>query len=344
MEKYASLRKKNTGSALWVTIAVLVILECCAVSMLFAQIVTFSSVQKRNYISLTQPSENTKLEISTKAKKAAPTLAPQALTSVTKGLKTSGAGMLHSTGSYAFTTDEIKGEIDKFTVYDENTVWSTHTDIEIFKIKYDNNGDLIYTVNSDVNDDGTQDKVFAPGTGNTYSFTLKNDLDNTSIPGIKGKSLDYTVYVDAWFEGTDYIIPIEAKMYDNEKYLLGSADEWRPVLELDPIEDSGVLSAGKIHDYYLEWQWPFERFDGEGLDANDAYDTMLGNLAASGEELELHIRIYTVAEVTEDEGGDNPPPTGDRGLVPVLAVLAVAVLVIIILLIVEKRKSREEEE
>ena len=340
MEKYASLRKKNTGSALWVTIAVLVILECCAVSMLFAQIVTFSSVQKRNYISLTQPSENTKLEISTKAKKAAPTLAPQALTSVTKGLKTSGAGMLHSTGSYAFTTDEIKGEIDKFTVYDENTVWSTHTDIEIFKIKYDNNGDLVYTVNSFNN----TDKVFAPGTGNTYSFTLKNDLDNTSIPGIKGKSLDYTVYVDAWFEGTDYIIPIEAKMYDNDKYLLGSADEWRPVLELDPIEDSGVLSAGKIHDYYLQWQWPFERFDGEGLDANDQFDTMLGNLAASGEELELHIRIYTVAEVTEDEGGDNPPPTGDRGLVPVLAVLAVAVLVIIILLIVEKRKSREEEE
>ena len=339
MEKYASLRKRNTGSALWVTIAVLVILECCAVSMLFAQIVTFSSVPKRNYISLTKASENTKVEISTKAKMAVPTLAP-----VSKGLRTTGASLLHSTGSYAFTTDEIKGEIDKFTVYDENTVWSTHTDIEIFKIKYDNNGDLIYTVNSDVNDDGTQDKVFAPGTGNTYSFTLKNDLDNTSIPGIKGKSLDYTVYVDAWFEGTDYIIPIEAKMYDNDKYLLGSADEWRPVLELDPIEDSGVLSAGKIHDYYLQWQWPFERTDGDGLDANDQFDTMLGNLAASGEELELHIRIYTVAEVTEDEGGDNPPPTGDRGLVPVLAVLAVAVLVIIILLIVEKRKKERPEE
>ena len=71
---------------------------------------------------------------------------------------------------------------------------------------------------------------------------------------------------------------------------------------------------------------------------------MLGNLAASGEELELHIRIYTMAEVTEDEGGDNPPPTGDRGLVPVLAVLAVAVLVIIILLIVEKRKKERPEE
>ena len=61
MEKYASLRKRNTGSALWVTIVVLVILECCAVSMLFAQIVTFSSMPKRNYISLTQPSENTKV-------------------------------------------------------------------------------------------------------------------------------------------------------------------------------------------------------------------------------------------------------------------------------------------
>ena len=303
-------------------IAILIVLEFCAISMLFAQLVAYTSVQKRNYISLTEESEHTKVEITRRTEASVResmsplTSKPRVQGMTLAALKAGKPGLLTSGKA-------------SFKVYDENTVWSTHTDVEIFKIHYEN-GEMKTTVNSFNN----KDKLLAPGTENTYSFTLKNDGEI---------SLDYRLEVDAYFKNTEYVLPIEAKMFDyTGKYLCGSESEWRPVLELDPIEDTGVLAAGKIADYTLQWQWPFERFDGDGLDANDEFDTMLGNLAADGESLELHIIIRTVAEADDDPhhpGGEDNPRTGEFGYIPVLAVTAVAALVVIIILASGKRKK-----
>ena len=325
MNEYASLKQnKKTGSLLWVTIAILIVLEFCAVAMLGAQIMTYTSIPQRNYISLTEASEHTQLEVRRKTE-AAVHDAVSPLAQAKTGAAPAAVGPVAA----AVIAGAVTGT--GFSVYDKDVVWSTHTDVEIFKIAYDNNGDLVYTVNSFNN----KDKVIAPGTENTYWFTLKND---NSI------ALDYKLYVDAYFQNTDYIIPVEAKMFDyTGTYLCGSADEWRPVLELDPIETTGVLGAGKIADYTLQWQWPFERTDGDGLDANDEFDTMLGNLAADGESLELHIIIYTEAECDEEPdttGGENPPQTGEFEYIPVLAVVAVLALVLIIVLAVGRKKAK----
>ncbi|MBO4421903.1 MAG: hypothetical protein J5879_00575 [Clostridia bacterium] len=322
---YASLKNnKKKGSVVWLVIAILIILEFCAVSMLFAQIRSFSAIPQRNFISLTEETENTKLTISEKASAYVRSTTP--LAQVIGGGKVS-AATIGALNNAQLLTAAITGT--GFSVYDKDKVWSTQTDVEIFKIAYEND-ELVTTVNSFNN----TDKVIAPGTSNDYSFTLKNSGT---------VSLDYILQVDAFFEGTDYIIPVEAKMYDYKgKYLAGSSDTWVPVKELDTIEESGVLAAGKIADYTLKWQWPFERFDGDGLDANDEYDTMLGNLAADGEELKLHIIIKTVAEVDEnpdEPGGDDNPGTGEGMMIPVIIAVAVIALVAIIVLAVGKRKN-----
>ncbi len=320
MNEYASLKKnKKTGSVLWLAIAVLIVLEFCTLAVLGSQILSYATVQKRNYIRLTEAYGDTQLTVTRKKTAAAP--------AVSASFTKLGAS---SSKAQAPTVKKLSDD-PKLEVYDENVVWSTHTDIEIFKVAYEN-GELVTTVNSFNN----TDKVIAPGTENDYTFTLHNTGT---------KSLKYRFYVDAYFENTEYTIPVEAKMYDyTGKYLCGSADEWRPVLELDPIVENGNLSPDHIADYTIQWRWPFERTDGEGLDANDEFDTMLGNLAASGESLELHIIIRTEAEVSDGGGGTPNPPTGESASIPVLAAVSLIALVFIIILAAWKKKDREAEQ
>lgn len=320
MNDYASLKKnKKSGSALWLVIAVLIVLEFCTVAVLGSQILSYATVQKRNYIRLTEAYGDTKLTVRTKQ---------------TASASASGVSFTRLGASSAKTQSPVIKKLSddpQLKVYDENKVWETQTDVEIFKIAY-KNGELVTTVNSFNN----TDKVIAPGTENSYTFTLQNTGT---------KSLKYRFFVDAKFQNTDYVIPVEARMYDYKgKYLCGSADEWRPVLELDPIVETGTLSANHIADYTIDWRWPFERTDGEGLDANDEFDTMLGNLAASGESLELHIIIRTEAEITSGGGGEPSPTTGEAVSIPILVVVSVLALVFIIILASWKRKEDRAEQ
>ena len=103
--------------------------------------------------------------------------------------------------------------------------------------------------------------------------------------------------------------------------------------------ENGKIDSGHKYFYALDWRWPFERFDGEGLDSNDAYDTMLGNLAVD-EDLKLHIIIRTMAYVDEAE----PVPTGDNSNVYLWGGVAVAALVgIFVLLIIMRRNKKKDE-
>ncbi len=322
-QNYASLRQnKRSGSALWIALALLILLEVCASSILFAQIASYATVQRRNYISLTEASKNTKLQIMRKAEARAKT----PVSAVALGASSAGVGFASNRSAGVIRTSVT--EQGGFEISDANTVWTTDTEVEIFKISYDNNGDAVFTVNS-----GNGKKVIAPGTENVYSFTLRNTGD---------VSLDYKLEVDAWITGTDKVIPVEAKLYDfQNQYLAGSADTWATVSELDAAEITGVLASGNIADYTLRWQWPFERGEGDELNANDEIDTFLGDLAVEG-DVELHILIHTVAEADDnpDEPGGENPPTGDNGLIPVLSVTVAVILVLIIALIAERKKRQ----
>lgn len=209
-----------------------------------------------------------------------------------------------------------------FEVHDKNTVWSGETNVEIFSIKYDNaSGET--TVRSR---DGA--KVLAPGTGSTYEFALENTGN---------VSLDYTLEMDAWFSDTEHPIPIVASVVGHEgDYLLGSAEEMVDVLRLKEVKQSGTIARGNIMPFSLNWEWPFEQ--------DDAYDTMLGNLAVE-EDITLTIVIKTTATCNEDPqkpGGVNPQ-TGDSFQIELYATLMVASLAGILALLLLRSKEEKNE-
>ena len=295
MNEYASLRKSDgLRSGLVIALVLLLVLELCSLSVLFGQLTAYSTVQQRTYISLTEGSENGTVTVSQRepagsglAYRPAVHLAPSTLSVP--------SGAVPAVLSSSEDVEDPNGDKTGFKVYDENTVWTTHTDVEIFSVHYDDNGDGHYTTAS-----SNKDKVFAPGTTQSYTFTLANNKD---------KTLDYRLTIKAYYENTDGLwIPIEGRLSDyTGAWLVGSATEWPDVLKLDGFVKEGKLYPNYEADYTIDWRWPFERFDGEGLDANDEYDTMLGNTAVN-KDLILHIVIMTEAWVDE-EVPPSPTPT-----------------------------------
>lgn len=330
MKNYDSLKKRNKSHfALWLAVAVLVALEFCSVSVLFSQMRVFSPTEQRRIIPLTEAAPGTELEIgrrntqqSVSPVSPAPHRAYHAPAAVRPLVR----------------LDENSDKVG-FWTYDENTIWSTHTDIEIFRLRHDNNGDGVYTVVT-----GNGDKVFAPGTENDYNWSIKNT--NT-------KNLKYVMSVEAYVVVPDGIwLPIQGRIYshDDAKYLAGSATEWPDVLELDGVTQEGTITAGRVKDYTLQWRWPFERGEQiqEGLYkgdyTEDFYDTMLGNLALD-EDLELHIIIRTSAWIDEEGGGH--VPTGDDFnpvMWTVVAAISFVGLLFIVFLALKDRKKKEPDQ
>jgi len=209
-----------------------------------------------------------------------------------------------------------------FSAYDKDTVWSGETHVEIFSLSYDNETGQT-TVHSQ---DGL--KVLAPGTGNTYEFALENTGN---------VSLDYTMEMDAWYSNTEYPIPVQVRVTAGDgRYLLGSEEEMVDVLRLSEVQESGVISRGYIQPYNLQWQWPFS--------LDDAYDTLLGNLAVEN-DLSLTIVIRTTASCSLDpqEPGGEPPQTGDTTQIALYAVLMLASMAGILVTLLLRKKEEIHE-
>ena len=167
----------------------------------------------------------------------------------------------------------------RYYVNDSEQVWSSETDVEIFRIRYDNADDGVYTVES-----AAGDKVIAPGTSNTYRFKLNNPGDYDVL---------YTVSLAAWMEGGENPIPIRLRLFDDTgAYWIGSDTEWVEAAAANAAERSETLAPKRNRVYTLEWEWPFEGERG------DEYDTALGNAAVQGDVVQ-HLTIRTVAEVED---------------------------------------------
>lgn len=247
-----------------------------------------------------------------------------------------------------------------FAAYDEKKIWSTKTQVDIFSASYKNDQGIL-TVESENND-----KVFAPGTGDSYTFWLKN---TGNVP------MDYTLEFEALFSPKNVKIPVKAKIKSyNGDWLLGEKDKWGDVLKLNNVEDRATLGVNQYAKYTLDWQWVFER-------GYDLYDTYLGNRAVN-EDLSLTIIIKTVAEAntgvsiadnTSDSTSsiqstrpdtanpisstgqdkdddlsstsfitaDQTPKTGDILDLAFYIILAVASILGIFLLLFERKKDRE---
>lgn len=212
-----------------------------------------------------------------------------------------------------------------FEVSDDTQVWTTETEVHIFKYTYTNNQGIITVYTSE------GDKVIAPGTENSYSFRLKNTGD---VP------LDYTVSVQAYVTPADIELPVEGRMkgYDGS-WLVGSNGYWADVLYLDGITDSATLGVNQFANYTLDWRWPFES-------KSDVYDTWLGNEAMT-RDITLTIVIDTVASTDADQSvvsASGSPKTGDESRIMLYILLGAGALLLLFLLLFFRKRGKEEEQ
>lgn len=281
MKDYASLKKKHNGSrTIAMIMVVLLVIEMCSLTMLFSRVVGFTTDNSGYKISLTEGAEKSKF-----SKK-----------------DTATTGFIVPTYVadpdiyFIEPEDQINVKDFGYHVYDKDQTWTTETDGEVFHLTYDQDKDEL-TVISDGTFGRENAKVIAPGTSEKYHFTVANN--GTA-------DLKYLVYLEAWIdakdaEGNDLWIPLNSKFYNEEGTYFGAdgTSDWHEYEYINKTGEIRPLAKGSQRGYYVEWEWPFERFDGEGLDANDTYDTMLGDLAAEGADLRAYIRIKTVAWIED---------------------------------------------
>lgn len=326
------MAKPNNSKTKWIWLSVLILLVCVAATTIaFVSRLDSFLLDDEGAISLisedTSGTDNSTDETEdTQGTDTAATQAPTTEQEPTSNTDTSGTQETDSATS-TIPPDTQPPRNPGFEASDDNTVWSTNTQVEIFRISYVN-GEQVITVNSD-----NGDKVIAPGTENSYTFKLKNTGN---------VALDYTVEVDAYFTPADIEIPITGRLnrYDG-KWVVGGKDEYANVPVLDAAEDNGTLGAGKYTYYNLDWMWPFES-------GNDELDTMLGNLATE-QDLIFTIVIKTTATESDnpyDDSGITPPQTGDNTNLTLWITLAVSsfAMMIFLLFFQNKEKRRYDAE
>lgn len=291
-------KHKISTASVGILLAILIVCNLASLTVIFGRVMSYTEAKFVNVMPINVPYAPAE-ESSAPEEESTPVVNPAPDTSETTSSATSSEEGTSSDTSSEWTMQA-------------HPEFHMEAEVEIFKFFHDETGKVTVIAAGD-----RGDKVFAPGTGNLYQFTLANTGD---------VALDYTLTMEAYVTGTDLWIPVNARVWDHTNhYLVGSADEMPDVMELNTVDEKGVLGAGRYAVYSLEWEWPFEREDENGeISANDVYDTMLGNLAVD-QDLVLTIVIRTYAEYDEDPnnpgGVIKPPQTGDEAPLALLAVL-----------------------
>ena len=198
-----------------------------------------------------------------------------------------------------------------------------HKEIQVFYAEYGKDGEI--TVKSDFGD-----KVVAPGTENSYNLYVRN-VGKVPISYILEAESRITVDVN----GQQTEIPIEASFYTpRSSYLLGGEESLENLGKLDGVKDSSGLSPEHQAKYTLCWNWPF--------DGDDEFDTLLGNLAAEGEELTVKVAFNVTAAYDPNAGGGSPITGGSSNIGLWVALFVISTFTLIILLFLRKREQDEE--
>ena len=198
-----------------------------------------------------------------------------------------------------------------------------HKEIQVFYAEYGKDGEI--TVKSDFGD-----KVVAPGTENSYNLYVRN-VGKVPISYILEAESRITVDVN----GQQTEIPIEASFYTpRSSYLLGGEESLENLGKLDGVKDSSGLSLKHQAKYTLCWSWPF--------DGDDEFDTLLGNLAAEGEELTVKVAFNVTAAYNPNAGGGSPITGGSSNIGLWVALFVISTFTLIILLFLRKREQDEE--
>ncbi len=342
MNNYKSLRKDHSNRKISIILVMLILLEICSLAVLFSRLTIWVQNENENVFPLTEKTNLTSIKVGKMdsdgfirfdESSSLDLGADSHLSATDKGLniiKLDNSSTSLPTQTPPVTkspedTEASKTEIPRnpgFEVTSGDTVWAGDTDVEIFKVSYEN-GEGVITVAGQNND-----KVIAPGTSNKFSFTLKNTGD---------VSLNYSMSMEAYVSGTDFSLPVVVRVVDHDgSYCLGSEDHWESVLFLNKVSKKGKLAAERFANFTLEWQWPFE--------GDDKLDTLLGNLTEK-DNITLTIKINTFASECDDpdDPGDNPPPQTGEDVLNNLVWALVAVTLAIVIFIYSKKMSRRKE-
>ena len=237
--------------------------------------------------------------------------------------------------SYGARTEDT---VSAIKVTSGNMVWKTMTEVNIFKISYENGEKKITVIGGD------SDEVIAPGTDNKFKFKIQNDADF---------NIDYLVTAEAFYSDSEKPIPINVRFSDEKGiYFLGTETGMLPVMELNKLNFKRTLSSRSYLNYFLEWEWPFES-------GNDEYDTFLGNEAVD-EDVTLTIVLSVLASQNTNpninEGNKfediSRPITGETFNIIVwgtISLISFVILIIVIVYIYKRRwnedgeKNRQEE-
>lgn len=209
-------------------------------------------------------------------------------------------------------------------VVDENgVIWTSALKrVEIFHLEYLDPGKYTVTVRS-----GNKDKMIAPGTENDYSFTIRNIADT---------EMSYRLMVETSVRPESVKIPIRGKLTIADK-TIGPYTGWAEFTALDGISDSGVLPGRNSTTYTFSWEWPFERGQGEEIDINNAFDTMLGNMAVD-QDLTVKVTLHVLARY-------GSPKTGDENhLLRYIIIFSASVLALVLVFLTAGRRRREDPE
>lgn len=232
-----------------------------------------------------------------------------------------------STTSQLKTTSKVtklKGTEAKqqdFKVSDKEKVWKTDTKIQLFKLSYKNKDGKI-TVQS-----ANNDKVVAPGTEGSYTFSIKNTGTKTA---------KYKVWTEADNNANVSKIPIKINIEGKEK-----------------LSQERSIKPGESIGYTIHWEWPFEQGD-------DKLDTDLANLELGDQkqEVEYELTIHTLATDagkqstdTNNQKKDNNKKftlisqsgkTGDQANILLWSIIAaMSVIAIGVIIICKRRKENE---
>lgn len=321
------MAKPKNSKTKWIWLSVLILLVCVAATIIafLSRLDSFLLDDDGAIALITEDTSGTdNITNETEDTQGSGTTATQAPTTEQETTNNSNTADTQTDPSTSVTTPQATQPPRNpgFETSDDQTVWGTNTQVEIFRISYVN-GEQVITVKSD-----NGDKVIAPGTENSYTFKLKNTGN---------VALDYTVEVDAYFTPADIEIPITGRLnrYDG-KWVVGGKDEYVKVPVLDTAEDNGTLGAGKYTYYTLDWLWPFES-------GNDELDTMLGNLATE-QDLVFTLVIKTSATESDnpyDDSGITPPQTGDNTNLALWISLAAGSFAMMMFLLFYRNKEKQ---
>ena len=207
--------------------------------------------------------------------------------SLYQGLVSSAQSSAKTTKSSVSKLSGSRAKSFNFKVSDDETVWKTETSIELFQTSYSNEKGEITVQSADGNN------VIAPGTGGSYTFSLKNagKLDS-----------NYQVWLSADMNVSSSDFPIEFRMSGPSGWITTADGAWETADELNSAVAHKNLYSGKSDEYTLYWRWAFERnadeedtaFGSASAGQNTSADASAGNMQIS-QTISYKVTLHTLA-------------------------------------------------